>query len=49
MFSFFAVVVFPCFCSSLSLLCSLLFMQLFVFVVFPLGVTKTQITKYLKF
>ena len=43
MFSFFAVVVFPCFYSSLSLLCSLLFIQLFVFAVFSLGVTKAQI------
>ena len=43
MFSFFAVVVFPCFYSSLSLLCSLLFIQLFVFAVFSLGVTKTRI------
>ena len=43
MFSFFAVVVFPCFYSSLSLLCSLLFIQLFLFAVFSLGVTKTQI------
>ena len=43
MFSFFAVVVFPCFYSSLYLLCSLLFIQLFVFAVFSLGVTKIQI------
>ena len=43
MFSFFAVVVFPCFYSYLSLLCSLLFIQLFLFAVFSLGVTKTQI------
>ena len=38
--SFFSVVVFPCFCSSLSLLFSV---QLFVFAVFSLGVRKTQI------
>ena len=43
MFSFLAVVVFPCFYSSLSLLCSLLFIQLFVFAVFSLGVTKTHV------
>ena len=43
MFSFFAVVVFPCFYSFLSLLCSLLFIQLFLLAVFSLGVTKTQI------
>ena len=42
MFSFFAVVVFSCFYSSLCLLCSLLFIQLFVFAVFSLGVRKTQ-------
>ena len=43
MLSFFAVVVFPCFYSSLYVLCSLLFIWLFVFVVFCLGVTETQI------
>ena len=42
MFSFFAVVVFPYFYSSLSLLCSLLLIQLFVFAVFSLGGTETQ-------
>ena len=35
---FFAVVVFRCFYSSLSLLCSLLFIQFFVFALFSLGV-----------
>ena len=43
MFSFFPVVVFPCFYSSVFFLCSLLFIWLFVFVVFSLGVTQTQI------
>ena len=43
MLFFFAVVLFPCVYSSLSLLRSLLFIQLFVFVVFFLGGTKTQI------
>ena len=43
MFSFFPVVVFPCVYSSLYVLCSLLFIWLFVFVVFCLGVTETQI------
>ena len=41
-FFFFAVVVFACFYSSLSLLCCLLFIQLSVFAVFSLGVTKTR-------
>ena len=43
MFSFFPVVVFPCFYSSLFFLCSLLFIWFFVFVVFSLGGTETQI------
>ena len=43
MLSFFPMVVFPCFYSSLFFLCSLLFICLFVLVVFSLGVTEAQI------
>ena len=43
MLFFFAVVLFPCVYSSLSLLRSLLCVQLFFFAVFSLGATKNQI------
>ena len=51
MFLFFAVVVFHCFFSSLSLLCSSLFIQLFLFPALGSWCDKKpdQITEYLKF
>ena len=42
MFSFFPVVVFPCFYSSLFFLGSYFFIWLFVFLVFSIGGTETQ-------